>query len=309
MKDKIELLMDETGCERSQAELALQMCGYDLERAVQEAAHLLKDLVVIKAKLRSEEPLYGLLLAILNLKSRQLLRLRTVVSYNPAVWLAPVDGDWFEFERHLYACRLWEGSLQNLSQEVEQSLGAYFSAERSDPLFRDLRSDSRAEAAHEALGAVLARPLGRPPELSVKAEVLSLGQYRSLRREPAAPPPRGAAALESLVLRVALDGDASGSDAGQLKPGDLVYAQIIDPRDIAQYLARMFGSRSDDGLAPLMVPVESIEPSVEGGPSSLKVRVRFAAGVSGEAHVIDDVKVRVQREAVPEPWWKKWLRR
>ena len=40
MKDKIELLMEETGCDRGEAELALEMSGYEVEEAATGEAAL-----------------------------------------------------------------------------------------------------------------------------------------------------------------------------------------------------------------------------------------------------------------------------
>ena len=306
MKGKIELLIDETGCDRAQAELALEMCGYDVERAIQEIPNLLKDLLAVKVKLRSPGPLYGLLLAVVNLKSRKLLRLRSVVSYHPAVWMAPLEGEWLEFEKYLYACRLWEGSLQNVSQELEREATALFYSPDADALYRELRPGA-ADAARSRLADLLARVLGGTPELVLKAEVLSLAQYQSMRREPVSPSPRRTVPEGMVLLRVALEGDPAGPLARELRAGDLIFAQIIDPRDIAQYLAKLFGGRSDDGLLPLMVPVESAEPSKEG-QGILDVRVRFAVGVSGEVQVPADIRVRINRQPPEKPWWRKWFR-
>ena len=50
MKDKIELLMEETGCDRGEAELALEMCGFDLEEAVRQIPRLLNDICALKGK-------------------------------------------------------------------------------------------------------------------------------------------------------------------------------------------------------------------------------------------------------------------
>jgi len=68
IQDKIALLMEETGCERGEAELALEMCGYQVEEAVKAIGRLLRNIVVLKAKfLHSEQSQYGLFLVVLNL--------------------------------------------------------------------------------------------------------------------------------------------------------------------------------------------------------------------------------------------------
>ena len=42
VQDKIHLLMEETGCDPGEAELALASAGYDLEKAVRTIARLLR---------------------------------------------------------------------------------------------------------------------------------------------------------------------------------------------------------------------------------------------------------------------------
>src|SRR5687768_6010354 len=119
MQDKIALLMEETGCDRGEAELALEMCGFELEEAVRALPRLLKNIAVVKARfVHPERDRFGLLLAVLNTKSCAVLRARAVVSFNPAVYAASLEKDWFEFEKYLYGCRLWEGSLQAESFEI-----------------------------------------------------------------------------------------------------------------------------------------------------------------------------------------------
>ena len=61
MKDKVTLLIEETGCDRSEAELALELCGYDLETAVQAVPRLFQNISVFKGRLHvRSESLYGL---------------------------------------------------------------------------------------------------------------------------------------------------------------------------------------------------------------------------------------------------------
>ena len=55
MRDKVALLMDETGCDRAEAELALELCGYDLENAVAAVPRLFQNILVLKGRLRSPQ--------------------------------------------------------------------------------------------------------------------------------------------------------------------------------------------------------------------------------------------------------------
>lgn len=314
MKDKIELLMEETGCERGEAELALEMCGYEVEEAVRQIPRLLNDICALKGKfVLPAQNRHGLILVVLNLKSRKVLRARAVMSYDPAVCSVGLDEDWFAFEKHLYGCRLWDGSLPAESLEIEQRLAAHFRAAEPE-LFDRLRAAATEEVVEE-LSAPLQAAF-RDPGLSLrlKKDILDLGQFQSLRKVPApaarkgkpearTPPPE-----DLLVLKIALEEDADGLPAAELHAGDMVFARIVDGRDIARYLARLFGGLTAQGPVPIEAPVEAIE-SAEGGTLA---RVRFAVGVAGDAVVPADKRLKAARGAAhgrgDGSWWRRFFK-
>ncbi|HAM35229.1 MAG TPA: hypothetical protein DEB40_13950 [Elusimicrobia bacterium] len=323
--DKIALLMEETGCDKGEAELALEMCGYVVEEAVKAIPRLHKSIVVLKGRLiHPERNLFGLLLVVLNVKSRSVLRTRAVLSYNPAVCAVSLDKDWFEFEKFLYGCRLWEGSLPAESLEIEHAVAAHLRAADAGVFDAQL---SGADSVQADLGAMLGRLLRSGGlALRLKKDVLDLGQFHSLKA--AAPSGRAEASSravvrgrpkpdEILILRVALEEDAAGVPAEQLRAGDLVAARITDNRDIAKYLAKLFGGHSDQGPLPIMVPVEAIEAGCAqagaSGPGAggLLVRVRFSAGVCGDAEAPAGSLLRVERNLASAPekvsWWRKFF--
>ncbi|MDE2491015.1 MAG: hypothetical protein KGM24_09205 [Elusimicrobia bacterium] len=313
MKDRIDLLMEETGCERGEAELALEMCGYDFEEAVRQLPRLLRDICALKGKfVLPASGRHGLLLVVLNLKTRTVLRCRAVLSYDPAVCSIGLGEDWFAFEKHLYGCRLWDGSLPAESLEAEQALAAHF-REAPPEHFERLRA-SGAQASDDAPAQALRAHFGDPGlSLRLKKDILDLGQFQSLRpaAAPAArrekqartPPPE-----DLLVLKIALEEDPEGVPASELHAGDLVSARIVDARDIARYLARLFGGLTDAGPMPIEAPVEAIESA--GG--DVLVRARFAVGVAGDGVVPADRRLRASRGAAhgrgDGSWWKRFFK-
>lgn len=311
MKDKIELLMEETGCERGEAELALEMCGYEVEEAVRQIPRLLIDICVLKGKfLLPSTNQHGLLLVILNLKTRKVLRARAVMSFDPAVCGVGLDEEWFAFEKHLYGCRLWDGSLPAESLEVEQRLSAHFRA-AAPGFFEDLRAADPQAAFGEFTS--LLRSQFHDPNLSVrlKKDILDLGQFQSLRKVPAPaarrdrPLPRAELPEDLLVLKITLEESPEGMPVSDIHAGDLVFARVVDGRDIATYLARLFGGLTAAGPAPIEAPVEAVESVSDG----VLVRVRFAVGVAGDGVVPSGRRLRVSRGAVQARWDGSWWRR
>ena len=314
MKDKIELLMEETGCDRGEAELALEMCGYEVEEAVRQIPRLLNDICALKGKfVRPTHNQHGLFLVVLNLKSRKVLRARAVMSYDPAVCAVELDADWFAFEKHLYGCRLWDGSLPAESLEVEQRLAAHFRA--AEPaVFDRLRSAIAEEATAELAAPLRAHFRDQSLSLRAKKDILDLGQFQSLRKVPAPAARRGKPDSgvppeeDLLVLKITLEEDPEGLPAAELRAGDLVFARIVDGRDIAQYLARLFGGLTSSGPVPIEVPVEAIESS----PAGTLARVRFAVGVAGDAVVTGGKLLKAARGAAhgrgDGSWWRRFFK-
>ncbi|MEK7390079.1 MAG: hypothetical protein AAB036_10315 [Elusimicrobiota bacterium] len=312
MKDKIELLMEETGCDRGEAELALEMCGYEVEEAVRRIPRLLNDICALKGKfVRPEHNQHGLFLVVLNLKTRAVLRARAVMSYDPAVCSIELEEDWFAFEKHLYGCRLWDGSLPTESLEVEQRLAALFRGADS-ALFDRLRSSDSMDAAEEVAGLLRSHFRDVGLSLRLKKDILDLGQFQSLRKVPERaarkPATRSGRGEDLLILKTSLEEDDGGLPAGELRAGDAVFARIIDGRDIARYLARLFGGLTASGPVPIEVPVEAIESNVGG----TLIRVRFAVGVAGDAVVSSERRVKasrgVARERADGSWWRMFFK-
>jgi hypothetical protein len=240
------------------------------------------------------------------------LRARAVVSYNPSVYQSDLEQHWFDFEARLYACRLWTGTVQELSQEVEQVLSSYFASEQAKFFYEE--GVELQPKDFDALRTALSAKFNAPVDLTAQQDVLDMGQFRDVR-PPAAeaerPPkrnpkgPSGPGLGPGGVLVLAIDfvkDEESGMAVKQLCAGDLVYTTITDPRDIAQYLSKLFGARSEEGPTPLPVPVEAIERDEKG---AVAVRVRFSAGVCGDLSLGPDEKIRAIARPSNLPWWKK----
>lgn len=310
MKDKVALLMKETGCDRGEAELALEMCGFDIEQALQAIPRLFQNIAILKGKLLiADEAVYVLFLIILNLKTRRLLRARAVTSCNPSIYATALDQNWFEFEKKLYACRLSAGTLLPESQDIEELLTKYFSSKDSAPFYTDRPIEPRSRIMQELADQFARKFEGAKTKLVLHKDVLDMAQFREIEGESAALAQESMGSRRRsgqsfsppglLVLRVALEGSPVGVSVGDLLAGDLVYAKITDTRDIAQYLKKLFRSSADGGS--LLVPIEAVERDER----DVTVRVRFSLGVCGDVGLPADVHVKAVRREMSAPWWKK----
>ncbi len=145
--DKIHLLMEETGCDQNQAEIAMALAGYDVEKAIRAIGALLRHIVALKGKFHFPgKNLYGLLIVIADTKRERIARARAVASYNPALFETPLVLEWFEFEKSLYAARLGEGTLQQPSQDLERMLTDALESRR-DAFFAHVAAENEGPLA------------------------------------------------------------------------------------------------------------------------------------------------------------------
>ncbi|MBI4375696.1 MAG: hypothetical protein HY549_04520 [Elusimicrobia bacterium] len=314
MTDKVSILMEETGCDQGEAELALEMCGYELEKAVRTISRLLRNIVAIKGRfVDTENHQVGLILLVADTKSSALLRCRSVLSFNPAVHQAPLDKDWFDFEKFLYGCRLLDGSLPNESLEIERRLSGHFQQAAALSQAYQAPVEELASQIEPLLRGAL-RSTG--VLLQLQRDILDLGQFKSLRSDPDGFSSRRAAAGRSstrpedlLVLKVSLEQSGDGPTAKELRAGQVVSAWITDPRDIAQYLSRLFGGHSAQGPVGIPAPVEAVESHTDG---QCLARVRFSAGVCGDALVHESTRLKLVRELPQDKegssWWHRFFR-
>ncbi len=313
MEDKVGILVEETGCDSAEAELALQMAGYEVSKALQVLASRLRNILVLKIKFRNlSDPKFGLALAVANIKTGEVLRSRAVVSFNPVVYIRTLEGYWFEFEKDLYARRFWEGSLQSESLELEGILSQYLRqvlAQKSLEMNEALASRFETE-----LGVAFGRAINSSKvEVKVKGEILSLGEFNSLRI------PTGQKSMrrrgnhrdgqDHTVLKIGLEEDELGTLASEIKAGYMISAKILDSRDLAHYLWKIFGGYQDGVPIPVLAPVEAVEVV----SSKIFLRVRFSLGVCGDASIPLEKKIKAVRVLLKRPssssWWRRVLTR
>jgi hypothetical protein len=309
IQDKIHLLMEETGCDQGQAELAITLAGYDLEKAIRTIGTLLRNIVVVKGKFQlPAKNLYGLLILIADTRRERLFRIRAVVSYNPALYETPLNEDWYDFEKGLYAFRLWEGTLQQMTQDLERILVEALKRAPEGKLYDLLREGAAEKLRASFEGALKGFFSSEGLGLEILREELNLDQFRRFKTKEeglvpdsgdnASPEPAG----ESLILNVDLQQASDGVPARDVRVGDSVFVLLTDNRDIAQYLSKLLGGRSERGVKPLVSPVEEIRR--EG--DQISFQVRLSVGILGVAIAQSASLLRVQRRST-DAWWRRLL--
>ena len=295
MQENARLLMEETGCEQGEAELALELADNDLEKAIRTIGSLLRNIFALKGKFCfPSKNLYGLLLIVVSAKTQEILRLHTVISYNPALYENSPEMDWYALEKLIFSYRLDGGSLPDFTQGIEEKLRSYLLS----------RKEAFASCDPSELSGLLTGFFSPDKVVvSLRAEELNLAQFRRLpggETEPSAksiPQTRepGAVWLEVVVVE-----DKNGKEPKQLMEGEVVLSQIADTRDIAHYLAHLIGGRREGS----MIPLPAVVKQVIAGDDECDVHVYYAPGIAGVARVQNGFRVKVL-ETKAQPWWKR----
>lgn len=297
MSEHIKLLMEETGCDRGEAELALELSGHDIEKAIKTIGSILKYIHAIKGKFYfPNKNLYGLLLIVINAKTEAILRLRSVISHNPFIYETSMKIDWFDFEKLVFSYRLEDGSLPDFTKEFEDNLKIELSKQLQVLFSADAGKMSdivKSQFPNDELNADFVK------------EELNLAQFRKLpdfdtaskyEQENEFDP--GTVILDSEIIE-----EKSGKECSKLFQGDVVLSKITDSRDIAHYLAHLIGSSKDGELLPLAASVRKVK--VNG--TSSEVQISYGPNIVGIAKVNSNLRVKVLEEA-EKSWWKKILK-
>ena len=302
MRENVKILMEETGCDEGQAELALHSTGDNLEKAIKSINQLLKYIVVIKGKFVCDKiNVYGQFVVISHLNQKRIVRLSAIVTYDPSIYEEDVDSKWRDFEKKLYAHRLSEGCLHELIQKLEQNLNWQIASDYRRSFFQNLK-DRNYEEITDILRSIISKSL-EDPQLKVEMDVeeLNLSQFKfpqesTISIEGGVKPSLNQAGEPvnrkegAIVLRTELvtDDSSASVEIEKLRKNDLILVKILDSRDIAQYLSHLLGGCKGEEVIPLSTIVEEAR---EKG-NQWVVRTRFSPGIVGEALAEKRAKVR-----------------
>ncbi|MFN3966174.1 MAG: hypothetical protein ACK4JE_00545 [Endomicrobiia bacterium] len=300
MEEKILLLMEETGCDEGEAQLALELANNNFEKAIYTIKSLLRNITVIKGKFYIEEKnLYGLFVIIFDKRSKNIIRFTSVASYNPTIYTTDIYMDWHLLEKSIYNFRLLEGSVPSLTREIE----SYFTNEissKKESLYKAIINDD-IKKIHEIFIEIFPY---KEPKIQITNEDINLAQYEQENAVTKSDIKNSRAELlntdtKKLYLETKILENPEGKKAKSLFKNEIVFAKIIDDREIAKYLSRLLGSKEMDYIP---VPVEDIKKSGE----DILIKLYFTPGIGGYAKLKPYTKVSIAKE-IQKPFWKRIL--
>ncbi|MCL2388749.1 MAG: hypothetical protein FWC85_00015 [Elusimicrobia bacterium] len=297
MKEQIKLLMEETGCEANEAELALTLCENDIERAVKTIGMLLKYILAFKAKLRFKESnLFALVHLAVNAKTSEILRFSCVVSYNPFMYETSIDTDWFSFEKTIYSFRLDKGAATDYTQGILPKLREFLTVK-----LKEVPVIGVAEIKEMLAEFFSAASL----EIEITSQELTLTQFKRFADQDFEDDVQvikdNNEAKEVNLLSEVIE-DPEGTAVSKLSKGDVVVALITDERDIAHYLSHLMGGRKDGKAVPLEAHIKKVVFTED----EAVIELFYASSILGtaKAGLLSKIKV-VTPQKDNNPWWKK----
>jgi len=303
VRENVKILMEETGCDEGQAELALHSTGNNLEKAIKSIDLLLRYIIVTKGKFVCDRRnVYGQFIVISHLNQKRIVRLGALATCDPSIYEETLDCKWRQFEKRLYGHRLSEGCLHELVQKLEQNLNWQIASDYRKSFFQNLK-DKNYEEIVGIFREIISKSLeDAEAKIGMDVEELNLSQFKSLQ-EPTIPAdvgvkaspghaPKSADRKEGTIVlgtKLLTDVSSSSVEVGRLRKNDLILVKISDSRDIAQYLSRLLGGCKGDEVVPLSAIVEEVREKAD----KWVVRTRFSPGIVGEALV--EKKARIKR--------------
>jgi hypothetical protein len=294
-KEQIQLLIAETGCEQSEAELALSLSGGNIEKAITKLGVLLKYITAFKIKLILPlENIYGLMQIAVNMKTAEILRSSAVLSHNPSIYEISSQQDWFSFEKAIFSARLDSGAMEIYTQSVEENFLKYIKI-----AVKELPQISSAQI-NETIKNFF---LPKLAEIKTISEELSVSQFKklpgfdSLKRDKTFTGyDLGFVHLDAEILE-----DKNGKPADKISEGDAVLSLITDQRDIAHYIANLIGAKKGANMIPFASSVKKVLTAEDG---MCEIHLIFAPSITGIVKIKNDKLLKVL-ESKNRPWWRK----
>ncbi|MDR2425719.1 MAG: hypothetical protein LBD46_00810 [Endomicrobium sp.] len=274
-KDNVMLLMEETGCDQGEAELALILSDNDLEKSITKISILLKFITAFKIKLIfPQDNIYGLMHVAVNMKNAEILRFSMVVSYNPSVYENSASMDWFSFEKAIFSCRLDAGAMEDYTQRVEEKLKNHIAKElKQVPV---ISKDEISKIISLFFNPIIVK-------IEIISEELNLSQFKKLPDYNKIQNETSFTGYDLGFVRLDVEilKDLNGKPAEKLSKGDVVLSMITDERDIAHYLAHLIGGRKDGNMIPLPATIKKITVKNE----DFEIYLSYAPSITGVAKI------------------------
>lgn len=284
MEDKIKLLMETTGCNQYEAELAYKSAKGNFVEALDFLNRVSPGLGIIKCKfIITERYIYGMFLIIYDVKQQSILTVSTLVSSNPVIYEFNLSSCWEDMERFIYSNRLEDWADVGLSNKLQEKILSLF---EGGIITSDIRDDERFKDIIKEVFSTdnYSMDIDFSTEAYKTQSITDTSTQQDLIKE---------IPLNKIVITLELIEDPKhGVAAKLLSEGDVVWVRVSDTRDIAEYLFSCMGGIIDGKVVPLACQISSVEKSKDISEENI-LWFRFTDTIVGYARVSREFKAKV----------------
>jgi hypothetical protein len=296
-KEYLQLLMEETGCQRSEAELALALSNNNFEKAIKTIGSILKFITTFKIKIIfPKENIYGLIHIIINMKTYQIVRLCTTFSRNPAIYEITTNMDWFSYEKAIFSARLNSGAMEAYTKETEKKLKIYIQKTLKKIIV----------ISPEEISSII-KNFFYPTDISIKIEneELNLTQFKKLPDYKLNQNPTLSTNydLGFITLNAKIIEDQRGKPIEKITEGDTLLSILTDERDLTHYIAHLICGIKDGNISPIPTIVRKVTHMDNG----FEIYLNYTSSIVGFAKVKSKIKVKILEPKHQLLWKKMWL--
>jgi hypothetical protein len=301
-----------TGCDEKLAHIILEFTDEDMDKAKRIIFAIPKDIVVLTVKFSGNRSgRHGLVLHIYNQTTRSLEYLTVLLSRDKAVLEMPDDENVQRLIKNLEELRGKEPDEEHDTKLIEEYLNR---SENADPLKRILDEQNPDDVKMlQFFNDILFRVLA-DANLTIRFTVNRIDSFQLNRGENPVPlrdetgdNPSDAQAEkkseepeeekkseyrnESVIIMAAqaLIAPVEGTPIPKFKPGDVIFTDIIDQREIAVYLKKLLIDEQSEKTGKIPAVIEEMDYASE--TENVSIIVKYGPGIYGRVIVHRDVRI------------------
>jgi hypothetical protein len=321
-REKVKEIVGVTGCDERLAWVIAEFTDGDVDKAKKIILGIPKDIIVLTVRWSANQTQrFGVVLFIYNGQLRIVEDVLVAVSRNRAVTDLALDAP-------LQAVRQTLDGFAKLNPPEEQDAAEVLAQFRRPETVRELNELVAAEPFEEARITQYLTDLFfkvfTDPRLTVRFDIRRIDSFQLHRgekelgqpgRETAEGQPEAAPREEprddrrpefrndSLIILQSAPfiEPVNGTAIPKFKPGDTIYADISDKREIGAYLRKLIlDELKASGVTETRIPAVIEELEYSTGTDNVNLIIRFGPGIYGRIVVTRDLKIDAPRSR-PKP--------
>ncbi len=309
---KVKELMYATGIDEKLATLLIEFTGGDVNGGKKIVESMPKDYIVLKVRYMGHKThYYGIVLIVLNLKTKDIDDLYVIVDKNIEASQINSKLKFEDFKEGIVKYIKERNPNLDMIGRLRESINTM---EFKDSIFNKLGKDNKFDT--EQLKLVFSELFFKvltESNCAIKIEIEEVDLFRLhkssdeyiIKREEEHDLDDDKSEdydekkqkeevhirnISLVLLKIeAVLSPIKGIPISEMQPGDQIMVKIIDEREIGDYLAKLLGAKENEELLPVSATIK--EMSVQEETGSVMMLVHFGPGIAGKMFIPPEIKV------------------